>query len=544
MKHLIISSLLIFCYLTGNAQGTEKYFTLSKDAKKRFPSQFYMNSQGGVDVEMQLKGNKENYRYETYSFKADLSEPTTNIFETPHTDWKKLSDEDKKTYEISESDYVDARIGGTTSFTVLNKALYVRKVHVTTVYNKKTGQSMNKYSSSDATKLKDDASEKYVAFSANPNYSNGSTIVLVSSKEKGSYKLLTISADLSIKESSIELPEPATLVYETLMNDNGEEVTDFEKGNWYLLFAPKEGSVNPNKYTLLKVNNKAEVVQKSEINMPVPAVIIYGLYSNGKSLYFTGGTFPKEKFYKFKPYRDICMTFDGTQLYMHEYLQQNANDECSSFVIVKQTEGKTDWVSETSIKEFKSLAKPSEGGKTIPYKGQFIQLSSGGIFGNYFAVTGQGVEFSLFGKFTFKYKDAFTFLVDNNTGKIASQYTLNTKSKDDKFGVYFKLPSYLKASNDGKSIHCVTFENEAREEETTDFHAFINGYQSFTYIPCYYPAVSTIDLTSLKQTKLVYPGNGEYKSKSVESYWVGSEKGFVFLGFEGKEKAMLYKYDY
>ncbi|MEI7596065.1 MAG: hypothetical protein WCK02_09985 [Bacteroidota bacterium] len=546
----------LFCSGAFAQNVTEKIQELSKKAEKGYFYNAYQDEEtGNIEITYKFKTkSKDNMgTYETYIFDKNL-----NLVKQEEFSSLKKDIEDKADYT---STIVWSRIGGCTSFDILNTALHLYKQTYSYTWNKEKKDFMYKKTEDIEIKPKNADNKSYSGYASFTDYNTGNLMVLTSSTTKNPDKttskdfvLLDVRVDLSVKE--IPLPINASqLVYCGVIPTNNTECapnsTDIQNGDMFFVFAPtfsKASSTDYKVYSYLRVDNKGNIKENFKINCPSPNLILTGFTTDKDgALYFCGSynNLPKifDQLYKeYSPLANPCFPDGDKNLRMAQYEAKTEKLKMDYFCILKLKDNKMEWIKSNLMADItKAMKTPQGQKKSVPYSGNRLQiqyfnlLNNGDIF-----ISGQ-----LKGKVKLgeSMKDAYKNVISlqfNPNGEIKAQYSISTLSIADKLNTIFEMPQNFIFSADGQTLYWNLLETKTIKGYANFFDAY-NGAP--TFYPNYYPSMVKINLTSNNIEEYNVFGSRKYLLNKNSPYiYNEKEKTIYYIGSDKGSKLWLGKY--
>ena len=498
----------------GFAQApVEKVFELSKAAKGGYLYATEVNAAGNFEVTYQIPKNKKEIKYETYEFDKDF-----NLIKTTESEVDKTKLPDKPDINV---DFINASVGGGSSFTILGTKLNLYRVTATKKWDKeKKRYKFVNYKSEDF-KPKNESNKSYSGYAAYTNNTTGEMIALVTSEaEKGSkekakkdFALLQVKKDLTFNEIPFNFEKQQTLVYTTLMRRDfvSDDEDNLDNSDMIFVFADdKDGDAS--NYTYYKIAENGKVFEKIPFKNPGAVVPITAHYQKDNVMYFTGVSLKSDKYFsqmigEYSPLENYHYLKNGYEnSRMESYTKKLETTKFNDFVLMKVANGKLAWSNSTPIAEFKSKLKTPPSSKGVKaYEGKKFFISDFMVDADEnFLIAGQLVRRDI--KYNMQYKDVVCLHMDKN-GKLLAQYGASPASVSDKENNRFSIPQYLINGQNSGNLYWALYEVQA----TKGYASWSDAYNgSSTLYAHYFPSIAKIDKKSNTVTDFNQIGGKKY----------------------------------
>lgn len=509
---------LPFANLFAQKLSIEKTYEITGKANRGFLGDIHIDESAGVvELTYCTKSNDRVAKFETYVFDTEFNfkEMRTEEleFEKARTKFKWFRYKGDK--YVVEAISVESNLVGT---------LVLKKKLITYDWNWFWGGYDKNVKLLEKVKPKNDEGNKYYLHKKAENDQTGEVLVIVGEKQQGkganpfayatNFSALVINKDLDIvqtKEFKFDCPQ--TIVRAVLVNktdaDADEDSDDISESDLALVFAPMGGAgtkkiadPNPGNYTYIKVQNDAEILQRTSINSPNAAWAISSIaVVNGQT--FIYGPAKEEDAY-------ANQTLIGDLDAM----------KWKAFQIAKLNSSTVDWVSAPLIDEFEDKTKGGPNQKRIPaYKGKKfrpagIVVGTDDIFilGQNFKVDDSGVR---------AYTDPIMFHF-NGTGSLKAQYGLR-REENNAAAKFSPCMQEIILSNDGKSVYWMIGEIKGLRED--------RELGNSKYKVLLYPNVAKVELGSATIGDFQFFGQEKYfLNNSVPFLPIDEARSVVFFG--------------
>ena len=452
MKYVILPLLLIAFVAQSQTVDIEKTYDVSKEAQKGFIHLINNDeAKQQLDVIYRVRAKRNQMKFISYSFDYNFS--LVNQGEEIVDMEKELPSKYRpkrykgENYE-REGLFVEPNMMGT--LVLKRKVTHFNWNWFTSNYSVNT-------SVEGKLKAKTDDDKKLFYHYHIENNDDGTAMILAG--EKGSPKEgplnhmmnyhfvkydinLTKLADVSV---NFETPQALAGLWSFL--DENENQSDF-----VALFATtkvpryvgggKMWGKDPTEYTYVRVSYDGKLIDRITFNSPNSLWRVDEfMKAKDGSVYFYG------------PSND-----EKGEYYVNRTEVSSDKTKWPQFQLAKVTNGKIDFVTSTSMEEFKSKLKPQpDGKKGEPYNGRRVVFSEAIVspIGD-LVLAGQnyGIARNAKGQISGReYEDLVMFHFDNK-GKLISEYTMNKKKAATSPDIQF-----FEFSSDGKSMYWSFFDN-------------------------------------------------------------------------------------
>lgn len=428
MKKLIfIVSALFLLAAPGVAQELEleKTYKISRASKR--------GNLAGLDYDYGNKtytltyftGQKRNtFKYEQYVFDNDFNLVSDNEFEEEAEKMKKKF----KWFKFKGEEYV---VQGNTVENNMMGTLVLRKKKITYKYQFLLGGYTRKVEVLEKVKPKTEDGNKFTRIDHREDDMNGDLFVLASVKAKasakgnedvGAIKLLKFNSELDlVKSTDIDFPYVQTLAFaRTIERENPDDPEAPGVAGLVFIFAPsnimgkKNADPNNNNFTYVRLDDKANIVERFSFNSPASYWRIDEMLSNNGDFYFYGPAMAgRDKYFN----EGAGTRFGGGEV------------KYKAVQLMKVSGGKMVYLTETNLEEFKAKQQfPPSQRRTPDYTGRefgirnYVFAPNGDLI-----VLGQNYDKTKDG-FINQYEDVLGFHFDGN-GVLRAQYGLDTKEK-------------------------------------------------------------------------------------------------------------------
>ncbi|MFZ5973389.1 MAG: hypothetical protein ACOYXA_17525 [Bacteroidota bacterium] len=370
-------------------------------------------------------GQKRNtFKYEQYVFDHDFNLVSDNEFEEEAEKMKKKF----KWFKFKGEEYV---VQGNTVENNMMGTLVLRKKRITYKYQFLMGGYTRRVEVLEKVKPKTEDGNKFTRMDHMEDDMTGDLFVLASVKAKvgtkgnedvGEIKLLKFDSDLNMtKMTSIDFPYLQTLAFSRAIerpNPDDEEAPGI--AGMVFIFAPsnlmgkKLADPNNNNFTYVRVDDQCNIVERFNFNSPASYWRIDEMLVNNNDFYFYGPAMAgRDKYFN----EGAGSRIGGGEV------------KYKAVQLMKVSDGKMVYLTETDLEEFKSKQKfPPGQRKTPDYNGREFGVRSYNFAPNGdLIILGQNYDKNKDGFIT-KYEDVLGFHFDAN-GKLRAQYGLDTKEK-------------------------------------------------------------------------------------------------------------------
>lgn len=530
---VVVMATSLSCTLAQVVKETTQ--ELSKKAHKGFMDEVTFEN-GNINVLYKIKGDKkaDEIFYEMYTFDKDLK----FIESKPANEPKVESKPDR------EQKYLNAYVGGKTSFDVLSMKL---KVRLTTIAQKwdyrRQRYVRDKVISDEVVKLKEEGGKSYYGVAElEPDPETKGVVVLAyyetdDKKNPKQFMLLTIDYDGNIKEKNIDATGAYSMVYCQNISEEapGKAVG---KNDFIVILAPKKGAPDPSKYVYLHYDLKGNLKNKVEFNSPSPNLLVNSIDVKDGEVFLSALSKKENHSYdeEFAEYATIespgYMKTSGIANYQKDKYDRNAKDELDNFHLLKFSGNKMVFATTAKVSEFKSKARTVPGEKTGKiYNGKKFKVTN-------FEVTPAN-EFLVAGQLTFQvnigdlknpryvpgYGDIICLHFDAN-GNLKAQYAVD-KVYEDKKSEVLVMPQKFYVSGDGKYAYWQIMELKG-------FLGYNNFWDAYadkkSYRPRFFPRITRIDLQNATLSEFKNPGQGKYFAYEDGLFFNPSALTTTFVG--------------
>lgn len=493
MKYFILPLLLIAFAAQSQTIDVEKTFDVSKEAQKGFIHMIDNNeSKQQLDVIYRVRAKRNQAKFITYSF--DYNFNLVNQGEEIIDMEKELPSKYRpkryrgENFEV-EGLYVEPNIMGT--------LVLKRKV---TKYNWNwfSGKYNEWTSVEGKLKAKTDDDKKLYYHTHIEDNSDGTAMILAAEKS-GRDNPVGHMMNFHVLKYDINLTKLAdvTLNFETpqaIVESYGFSNDDEKKTDFVLVFAPtkiknyvgggKLWSKDPTDYTYVRVSYDGKLIDRISFKAPNS---IWRIDEFMKA--------PDGSVYFYGPSND-----EQDEYFMGKADVASEKTKWPAFMLAKVTSGKMDFVTSTTMDDFKSKLKPQpDGKKGEPYNGRRVVFNRALVspIGD-IILAGQnyGMDRNSKGQIVGReYEDLVMFHFDGK-GKLISEYTMNKKKKATEPDSQF-----FEFSSDGKFMYWSFFDNiDTKTVKELDFTI---------EKPLAQPKLAKIDLGAGTFVKYSEFGNGD-----------------------------------
>jgi len=457
MKHILC--LLAFIATAAHCQtvDTEKTYDVSKEAMKGFIQAISLDTvKANIDVLYRVRAKKDQMKFVNYKFDynfnmLDQTEEIVNLKDMTSHKYKpkKYKGEEFEVTGLS----VDPNMMGTL---VLKKRV--------TKFDWNWFQLRYTLTNTVAGKLKatSDDEKKFLYWDHIEDYTAGTAMILVGEKGSGlaqmktnpfphmmNYHFLKYDVNLTkLADVTVNFEYPVSLV----ASFGQPELDDETKSDFIAIFAthkakrytgPKVFGPDATEYTYVRVSYDGKLLDRLTFNVP------NSIWRIDEVLFGPSG-----EVFVFGPAGDTKDDFFQSRM---EY--QDEKTRWPNFQLAKFHQGKTQFVTATSLDEMKSkLRAQPDGKKGDSYSGRRIKFSESGVnpVTKELVIAGQNYSMlrnakgQVIGK---GYEDMVLFHFDQ-AGKLMSQFVMNKKDKSSGLNEH-----QFEFSNDGKTLYWSFFDN-------------------------------------------------------------------------------------
>lgn len=513
--------------ITGTITAQEYKETTQQLSKKADKGYMYAawKDEGGssyITYKMRLDKKSEDISFEEYSFDKNL---------------KFIACKDVQEKKTTKPDYERtayyAAVGGSTSFDVLSMKLKLSKVvSLRTWSNEKQKYFVKKIISRETIKPRNDSGKTYNGYASYVSSDETKNDVLIiarnESKDKAiadNYYLLTFNDKMEITEKLIDLKGSYSLVFcEQLATDNV-----------VLVFAPKKGTADVNKYVYLQYDMLGKQLNKATFNSPSSAMLLTAAYEKDGNVFFCGSSEntkePYEKLYsEYAPIVSPGFTGSANNSVDMKW-EKAAAGKMENFHLLKFSGDALTFASSTPVTEFKSKFKTAPGDKgATAYNGKKFLIEQFNITatGDYLIAGQLTSKENVNGTLVKSYNDIVCFHFDKN-GSLKAQYGIG-KVNNDKKSEIFEMEQYFHLSSDGKSIYWELLEIKG----TKGFESFLEAYYGVpSFYAMYFPRICKIDLSTSILGTIKVLGDGKYfLKKYFPSIFDKDENSITYIGHD------------
>lgn len=555
MKKIVNLSFLLLMFYIGNAQQLEleKTYKISRASKRGELSGLDYDRDAKTYTltyltDMKKKSDKYIFKYEQYVFDNDFNfikdeelEEEADVMKKKFK-WFKFKGEDYVTYGISVNQQI---MGG----------MVLKKKKVTHTYRWLLGGYTRKTELLEKVKPRTEEGRSYMLQQYAEDDVTGDLYILATVNAKigtrdndeiGDYTLLKYNNDLQLTgKLDFQFPYKQTLAFmeigERLNLDDPEEISI---ADFTFVFAPtdvyakKVTDPNNNNYTYVHVDSNCKVTEQFNFDSPSSYWRIDQMIVNeiGDRYFYGPAKAGKDKYYNKGAGPAVNMSGKIGGMFASSEIK------FKSVQLMKVTNGKLAYLTETTLEEFKSKQQfPPKQRKTPDYEGREFGVRSYNFASNGdLIILGQNYNRDKDGNIN-KFEDVlgFHFGVD---GKLKAQYGLDTKesgkiistSSDTHYGIStitritttvtrnFACPQQLIEGSDGDMYWMLREIRDIREGKLLT-----------------YPRIGKINMKNATVTNLTTFGRGEgfYLNPNYPTLETDKGESIVFFGADksGKE---------
>ena len=539
MKKLILALAGLFM-LTGLAFSQqlelEKTYKISRASKR--------GELAGLDYDRDAKtytltyftGQKKNtFKYEQYVFDNDFNFVNDGEFEEDAEKMKKKF----KWFRYKGETYVTE---GNTIENNMMGTLVIKKKRITHSYKFLLGGYTSNTDILEKVKPKTDDGNTYTALTFAEDDINGDLYVLATVKPKmsakgnedaGAIRLLKFNKDLDlVKTLDFNFEYAQALAFVRTI-----DVPDFDNpeslgvGGLVFVFAPsnalgkKKSDPNNNNYTYVSIDSDCKITEKFNFTSPASYWRIDEMltFENGDRYFYGPSAAGKDKYYN-----------EGVK---PGFGNQNGEVKFKAVQLMKSSNGKMVYLTETSLDEFKTKQQfPPNQKKTPDYSGREfgVRTYTFGSNGDLYVL---GQNYDRKDGHISQFEDVLGFHFDP-TGKLKAQYGLDTKEK----GIAVQSSTEYHVSYKIVTQTTTTYACPQELHEGTDGNMYwilreIKGMRDGKLMT--YPRIGRVNSGSATMTDLVTFGKGDGFYLNANYPTLETEKGetIVFFGADkpGKE---------
>lgn len=462
MKHLLL--LLLFLSTVGYAQTIDKEttFEVSKEAQKGFIQSIERDDEKQrLDVIYRVRAKKKQMKFITYSFDYNFNfiEQNEKIFDQRGE--KMEEDELTGKYKPRKFRGEEFEVPGLEVDPNMMGTLVLKKK--VTKFKWNWFQLGYQLTNTTAGKLKatTDDDKKFFYWHHIDDNTDGTAMMLVGERGKiggkgtnayghmMNFHFLRYNVELNkLADVVVNFEYPQSLVFAF----GQPQLEDEKKTDYIAIFAthkarnytgPKIWGPDPTEYTYVRVSYEGKLLNQIKFNVPNSIWRIDEVAFGPDGEVFVFGPSGKDK----DDYFQTQMSY------------QDEKTRWDNFQLAKFHKGRAEYVTSTSMDEFKQkLRSQPDGKKGDSYSGRRITFSPAGVNPQTkeFFVAGQNysmirnAKMQVIGK---GYEDIALFHFDQ-FGKLLNQYTMNKKNRSTAMN-----ENFFEFSSDGKSLYWSFFDN-------------------------------------------------------------------------------------